>query len=672
MIVRTMTSRIFLLGLLASSTAFAADETTRDYTWLTIGEPSGSMLVTEAGEGSTRVSFEFNDRGRGPETTSILRINDQGVLTEAEITGKNYTKGKVEERFSAGDGKAVWKSSIEEGSAESDGSKFFFPYNSSPEVMGILARALLKSETGTIELLPTGSASIKKVTTRALVSGGSEKNITMYAITGLDATPNYVWLDDNSEYFGVDYGWFAITQKGWESQFKVMKGAQEAATDEFYQSIAAKLVTPLEGLLVVTGARIFDSIKGELTEPATVFSWKGKISAIYFTPVDIPESAVIIDASGKTLMPSLWDMHGHVSVESYLNYLASGVMNVRDMANDPEAIYKLGDDVRNGSIIGPDVYALGFIDKRGEFSAPTGKLADTLEDALMLVDFYAQHGFHGIKLYSSIEPEWVKPIAAYAHKRDMEVKGHIPAYMNATQAIEAGYDEITHINMVLLNFLGAEELDTRTPTRFVVPGEQARNIDLDSAEVKKFIALMKEKNIALDPTISIFMDMFLNEPGQVSPVFRHLADHLPASVRRNAIAGTGRNDGQEEIFAESAERMKQMLLLLHQQGIRLLPGTDNALPGFSLIRELMYYVEAGIPANEALQLATIVSAEFLGQESRLGSIEVGKEAQFSVIDGDPTQNIEVLYRVEQIVQGRRLLFAPDLLEVQGFIPFNKP
>jgi hypothetical protein len=661
-----------MLCLLTSSTVFAAEETTRNYSWLTIGEPSGSMVVTKASDGSTQVSFEFSDRGRGPETSSILRVNDQGILTEAEITGKNYTKGLVDERFSAGDGKAVWKSSIEDGSADFDGSAFFFPFDGSPEVMGILARALLQSETGTIALLPTGSASISKLASRTLVFGDSEKTITMYGISGLDSTPSYVWLDEDDEFFGVDYGWFAITPKGWESQFKVMKDAQEEATDEFFQSLAARLVTQLDGQLVIKGARIFDSIKGELTEPATVFTWKGKISAIYFTPVDIPENAMIIDASGKTLMPSLWDMHGHVSAETYINYMASGVMNVRDMANDPEAIYKLGDDVKNGSIIGPDIYALGFIDKRGEFSAPTGKLADTVEDALALVDFYAQHGFHGIKLYSSIEPQWVKPIAAYAHERDMEVKGHIPAYMNATQAIEAGYDEITHINMVLLNFLGAEELDTRTPTRFVVPGEQARNIDLQSTEVQEFITLMKEKNIALDPTLTIFMDMFLNEPGQVTPTFRHIADHFPASVRRNEIAGVGRNIDQEEIFAESAVRMKEMLLLLHQEGIRLLPGTDNSLPGFALIRELMYYVEAGIPAREALQLATIVSAEFLGQGSRLGSIEVGKDAQFYVVDGDPTKDIEALYNVEQIIQGRRLLFAPDLLEAQGFVPFNTP
>jgi imidazolonepropionase-like amidohydrolase len=320
-------------------------------------------------------------------------------------------------------------------------------------------------------------------------------------------------------------------------------------------------------------------------------------------------------------------------------------------------------------VAGPDVYALGFVDKRGEFSAPTGRLADTLDEAMSFVDFYAQRGYHGIKLYSSIEPEWVRPIADYAHSRDLVVKGHVPAFMNAEQAINAGYDEITHINMILLNFLGAETLDTRTPTRFKVPGEMAGDIDLESDEVREFIALMKKNNIAHDPTLAIFIDMFRNEPGKISPVFRDIADHLPANTRRHAIAAASYNDGQEEIYARSAERTLQLLRMLHESGIRILPGTDNMLPGFTLIRELIYYTEAGIPANEVLQLATIESARHLSQDQRLGSISVGKEAQMFLVDGNPVDDISDLYKVRHVIKGRQLYFAPDILKAQGFVPF---
>jgi imidazolonepropionase-like amidohydrolase len=665
-----MTARIISLLFALVLVWPAAADSLREYTWLTIGKPSGTQLVHTSDAGLISVSFEFNDRGRGPETESVYRLNENGVPVELEITGKNYSKGAVDEHFSANDGSAKWQSNIEQGNAEFDGEAFFMPNNGAPAMLAILARAILETASGQLDLLPTGHASISALAERKLVSETEEINITLYGITGLDSTPTYLWLDEDRKFFGVDYGWFGVTPKGWESHLNVLKGAQEEATDAFFQQLALDLTRPVTGQLVVKGARIFDSINGVLTEPATVFIWKGKFSAIYFDPIAIPEDASVIDARGKTIMPSLWDMHGHVSVESYLNYLASGVTSVRDMANDPEQIYKLGDDVRSGKIIGPDIYALGFIDKRGEFSAPTGKLADSQEDAISLVDFYAQRGFHGIKLYSSIEPEWVAPIARYAHERDLVVMGHVPAYMNARQAIDAGYDEITHINMILLNFLGAEKLDTRTPTRFEVPGEKAAGLDLDSTQVREFVALMKNKGIAHDPTLAIFMDMFLNEPGKVSHVFRQIADHLPANIRRGAIAGTGRNAGQEEIYAKSAQRMQEMLLLMHNSGIRLLPGTDNSLPGFTLIRELMYYVEAGIPANEALQLATIESARHLGQDQRLGSVTVGKDAHFFIVNGDPTVDISALYKVEQVVKGRQMFNAPEVLKAQGFRPFD--
>lgn len=658
--------------LIASLPCLAvADNTLAEYTWLTVGEPSGTHTVKKGDDGSTTITFEFNDRGRGPDTTALLWLDQQGFPVHLSITGHNYSGGEVDEKFELLDRQAKWSSKIESGTAPAADAGFYVANNSSPELLAVLARAILNSGEGRIDLLPSGSATIAKVTDATLEQDGENKTISLYGISGLDPSPTYIWLDEQQQLFGVDYGWFGITPSGWESHLNVLKEAQEQATTEHYRTLAAELTQDSGDMLVVRGARIFDSINGTLSEPATVFSWKGKISAIYFDEVEIPEEATVIDGSGQTLLPSLWDMHAHVDMSSFLNYMASGVVNVRDMANDPDRISQLSDDVASGLIMGPDVYALGFIDKRGEFSAPTGMLADNLEEALDLVDWYAQRGFFGIKLYSSIEPPWVAPIAEHAHQRNLLVMGHVPAYMNATQAIEAGYDEITHINMILLNFLGAEELDTRTPTRFMVPGERGGDIDLSSPEVRAFIDLMVERDISHDPTLSIFLDMFLNEPGKISPVFRDIADHLPANLRRETIAGTGRNAGNEAAFARSAERTMELLKLLHDSGVQLLPGTDNALPGFTLIRELMYYAEAGIPANEVLQLATIGSADKARQAHRLGSISVGKDAYMHLVDGDPTHNLETLYRVTEVIKGTQRYRAADILKAQGFVPFTE-
>jgi hypothetical protein len=132
--------------------------------------------------------------------------------------------------------------------------------------------------------------------------------------------------------------------------------------------------------------------------------------------------------------------------------IAQGVTNLRDMGNGDELwnVRKVEAD----SLLGPEINIIsGFIDKAGEFAAPTGALINSLEEGLKYIDDYHKKGCQQIKLYSSINPEWVKPLASKAHSYGMRVCGHIPAFMTASQAIDAGYDEITHLNMLMLNFL---------------------------------------------------------------------------------------------------------------------------------------------------------------------------------------------------------------------------
>ncbi|MFK8013939.1 MAG: amidohydrolase family protein [Gammaproteobacteria bacterium] len=659
----THIARILLL-IAGIATTFAHAESL-EYTWLTIDQPSGAQTTTLHEDGSVEIAFHFSDRGRGPATTTRVVINDQGVPTQVSVTGVNYQKGEVDEQFTSSSQHATWRSANEKGDSAFGGDAFYLPNNGPPELMAMLARAILATDDNALPLLPTGTASLEVLDSAKF----GDKNVTLYGIRGLDTNPAHVWLDDQKQLFGVDYGWFGMTRKGYETHIGQLKQRQIAANDKHFTAQRDRHTRPLEGLVAIRGARVFDSLTGELSEPQTVTIFDGKITALYPKDVTLPKDTFVIDGVGQTLLPTLWDMHGHVSANSYLNYLASGVTNVRDMANEHEVTTKLSRDVRLDRIAGPDVYALGFVDKRGEFAAPTGRLADTLQEAKDHIEFYAQHGYIGIKLYSSIDPDWVAPLAKLAHDRGMTVQGHVPAFMDAQQAIDAGYDEITHINMVLLNFLGAQQLDTRTPTRFKVPGEKAGTIDLTSREVRAFVKGMKERGIALDPTLSIFMNMFLNEPGKTSIVFRDIAEHLPANTRRQTIASASYNDGKETEYAAAAERSLELIRLLHDQGIRLLPGTDNMLPGFTLIRELMFYAQAGIANSEVLQLATIEASRHMQQDHRLGSITVGKEAHLYLVDGNPLDDLAALYKVRHVIKGRNAYFAPDMLTDQGFQPF---
>lgn len=642
--------------------------TTLEYSWLTVDRVSGSQVVSRDGNGITTIRFEYADRGRGPSIRSTLKLGVAGIPIAFTATGVNNTRATIDERFHVERGLAVWSSALEKGRRRTRGEEFFLPSNESPEIRAVLARALLHAPGHRLMLLPGGTAAIEQAGSAEFQRDGQALRASLYSISGIGLGPTFVWLDDAGELFGYTDRTFGVIRRGWEASMPALRAAERSALQRHYEKIAVGASQEMGGLTVVRGARIFDSIAGRLTEPATVFVWDGSISAVYPGEVPIPDGTLLIDGRGKTLMPSLWDMHNHVQLVYLPEYLAFGITNVRDMGNNAEDLQYLMREIRERRLAGPDIHPFGFVDRRNEFAAPVGMLADGLDRALEFVDFYAQHGYRGLKLYSSIKPEWVAPLATAAHARGLPVAGHIPAFMSPEAAIRAGYDEITHINQLLLAFVRGAEIDTRGPARFLVPGEMAGLIDPDSDQVRSFISLMKQRDVALEPTLAVIMEMFRNKPGDMTPLFAGVADQLPEAVRRRQLMTTGYNQGREPAFARSADMLLRLMNVLHRAGVRILPGTDNQLPGFTLIRELIYYTEAGIPPNEVLQLATIGPARHMGLAYRLGSIEPGKDAQMFLIDGNPLADITALYRVERVFKGRWIYSAPDLLRAQGFEP----
>lgn len=659
---------LFVTGLTACA---HENPSTREYSWLTEDRTTGSQTVSHDPDGQIRIHFEYKDRGRGPDFQSTVRLNSSGYPEAFDATGVNNTRAKIDEGFLLKEGFATWRSSLEEERRPVTSDAFYLPVNDSPEIRAMLARVLLQDPGGAVDLLPNGRVSIDLITSEEAVLGDQRKNLTLYGIKGLSLEPKYIWLDEDLQLFGYTEGFFGTVRKGWEATLPALRSAEREATDQFYMGMSKLLSTELSGLTVISGSRIFDSSSGSLTPPAHVFIWNGKISAVYFGETDIPEGARIVDGAGKTLLPSLWDMHNHV-VPVYLpEYLAFGITNVRDMGSNHEKIQHLISEIQLGRLAGPDIYPMGFIDKAGPFAAPVGKLAGTLDQALDYVDFYARYGYHGIKLYSSVEPEWIPEITRLAHERGLTVAGHIPAFVSTRDAVLNGYDEITHHNQFLMAFFNAEKVDTRGPQRFLVPGIQTGDLDIDSEEVGEFIEFMRDRDVALDTTLAPLMEMFRNRPGRLSPMYSDVADHLPAFLRRKVIMVEGYNAGNEASFSKSSDTMLRLTERLHESGIVLLPGTDSPLPGFTLLRELIYYTEAGISPGEVLKLATIVPARHMKQDHRLGSIEAGKDAYMHLVDGDPTQDITALYRTREVFKGRTMYYGPDLLSAQGFIPFTE-
>src|SRR5271168_3390841 len=195
------------------------------YTVLLMGNHVGQQAVWTAPDGQLHIFFQFNDRGRGPQTTSVLKLDAKGVPVAENIIGNSYYKSPVRENYAIEAGTAHWKSNIEQGEKQLSTPAVYVSTNGAPEELGLLAHVAL-GNAGRVALLPEGEATINRVGGLSLESAGRKKNLTMYAIGGLDFAPTYVWLDDRDSFFASVDPWTTVIPEGWEPTVKSLQAAQ--------------------------------------------------------------------------------------------------------------------------------------------------------------------------------------------------------------------------------------------------------------------------------------------------------------------------------------------------------------------------------------------------------------------------------------------------------------
>jgi len=651
-----------------TSPASANDAQTVRYTFLLAGNKAGFESSSRNSDGSLKIHYEFNDRGRGPSINERIVLGKDSIPVEIENSGVDYYKAAVEERFSLKQGKASWKNRSEEGQKQVAEKAFYVSISGAFEEAGFMAQALLAAPGHKLRLLSEGEASIEKRSELKITANGQSRTVVQYAISGLGFSPTPLWLDQDGKFFASASSWSAFVLEGWESTADALIKAQDEFDNQRSASLAKTLAHKPQGSLVFVHANLFDAESGQALPHSTVVITGNKIAAVGADgKVDLPKNAEVIDAAGKTLMPGLWDMHVHVQPGDGLLHMASGVTSVRDMANDTDALLQMRRRFDEGTEIGPRIVMAGFIDGRGPFQGPTKVFADSEEEAKTAIENYAKLGYVQIKVYSSLKPELLPKIVEMAHAHGMRVSGHVPSGMTAEQFVRAGVDEIQHMNFIFLNFM-PQVKDTRTPARFTEVAQHGVEIDPASAPVTAFIQLLRERKIVLDSTLSIFEGMFDDRPGKMAEGFASAADRMPAQIRRGFLyGGLEVPDGMDQRYQDSFAQMLKMEKALYDAGIPLVAGTDS-LAGFSLHRELELYQQAGIPAPKVLQLATLGAARVMKLDQKLGSIAPGKLADVILVDGDPTTHISDIRRVKTVVRDGVVYQAPDLDRALGVKP----
>ncbi|MBI3346410.1 MAG: amidohydrolase family protein [Burkholderiales bacterium] len=620
------------------------------------GNAAGTQTLTGPEPGVTAVDYRFNDRGRGDVIRARWQLDAAGLPTRYEAGGNDYWKVDFSERFERdAAGVARWANRIEQGETRDAG--FYLPANAPPEFMGVLARALLKAPGRRLKLLPAGEAWLES---GADVDAAGRK-LTLYRISGIEFTPVSVWLDDRGETAGVIDDWFEVLEAPLLPVLAELQRAQQAADQAWHARLAQQHTHRPQGALLIRHARLFDPLS-LTTRGGTSVLIRGEriVRVAPDADIDAPADAEIVDAAGRFLLPGLWDVHQHFSGVDGVFDLIAGVTSGRDMANDNVPMLARMRRFDAGTELGPRVTLAGIIEGMGPLAGPTDVRVDTPEKARAAVDWYADHGYAQVKIYSSFSPMLVATVADRAHERGLRVSGHVPAFTYARAFVEAGADEIQHLNFILLNFF-PDVKDTRTRDRYTVLAERLAQFDFNDGRFAEFVAFLREHQTVLDPTLVVLEGLFSGEPARAAPALRPLVQRLPVVVRRRQLSGAvAVPPGKEAAYAQALPGLMRMLKALHDGGVTLMPGSDG-FAGYSLHRELELYSQAGIPNAEVLRIATLVPARVLGVEKDRGTITPGKLADMVLVDGDPLKDMSHIRRVWRTLKGGQV-FDPAALE----------
>ena len=664
------------LGLAVALAGNVEAATTARYVVLVDGgKQAGEQTVVEGEDGVTRTRFIFKDNGRGPELEEEFSLNPDGTFRRYKVTGTSTFGAPVDERFELEDGVARWRSTSDRGEQQIAPGAQYSPLGGSPAVASVSLAALAGRPDGKLPLIPSGTLSARQVTTAQVRRDDEVRTVQLLAISGVGFTPTFAWATDGPRprlFAYIFPGFLQMIEAGWEANADALEASQKTAEAQALVALHERLAHPLPGSTLIRNARVFDSEHARLGAPADVRLRGGRIESVLAAGGDTAPADQVIDAAGRVLLPGLFDMHAHVDRWSGGLHLAAGVTSLRDMGNDNATLQQVMEEARAGKLLMPRIVPAGFLEGESEQSARNGFVVADLDGAKEAIDWYAGNGYPQLKIYNSFPKEILPETVAYAHEKGLRVSGHVPVFLRAQDAVDAGFDELNHINQIVLNFMVGPDTDTRTLERFYLPAREAADLDLDSAPVQEFIATLAEKQVVIDPTLATF-EFLHQRDGQITPIFAGIEDHLPPDVQRGRRAAEMDipDDATAARYRESFQRMVEFVGRAWRAGVPLVAGTDE-VPGFTLHHELALYVRAGLSPAQALQVATWNGAKYSGVLESLGSIEPGKRADLILVDGDPTADIADIRKVATVIRGD-VAYHPSQIHTElGIAPFAAP
>ena len=633
---------------------------------------AGHEWVTRDGDGTTRVEFIFKDNGRGPELKEEFRLAKDGTFTSYHVKGTSTFGAAVDETFTRKGDKASWQSTSDKGEQDVDGPGLYTPLGGTPESFSVAFAALARRADGKLPLIPSGVLTSRKLGEAEVTKGGEKQKVQLVALTGIGFTPTFAWATQGSSprlFAFIFPGFLQLVEEGWEKNAPALEAQQKVAEKELLVAMNQRLAHPLAGTTLIRNAKVFDSERAVLGAPSDLLLQDGRIIAISAAGDEKRKADHVVDAGGRVLLPGLFDMHAHTSFWEGGLHLAAGITTIRDMGNDNDTLQQLIGQEQAGTLLAPHVVPAGFIEGESPNSARNGFVIKNFDEVKHAIDWYHEHNYPQIKIYNSFPKDILPQTTAYAHSKGMRVSGHIPVWLRAHEAVEQGYDEIQHINQVLLNFLVDDKTDTRTLQRFYLPAEKVGDMDFDSKPVQDYIAFLVAHKTVIDPTLTTF-DFIRQKDGDIAQPYAAVADHMPPDVKRGFYQGQMKipDEATAARYEKSYKKMIEFVGRMYKAGVPIVAGTD-ALAGFTLQHELELYVQAGMTPSQALQVATYNGAKYARVLDDRGVIMQGKRADLILVDGDPTRDISDIRKVALVVKSGTAYYPSEIDEALGIKPF---
>jgi imidazolonepropionase-like amidohydrolase len=619
---------------------------------------------------TARIDFKFTDRSAPVPLSTGFRSAPDLTPRSFEIKGRTARRVTIDESVSI-DGRTVHlRTRDKQTDTPVPSGPFFTIAGYAPTTMQMLM-VRYWAEHGSPSQLPTlprGSVKIESRGQDTVHIGTRDATLDRYTVEGLIWGRETLWFDSNRDLVAAittdaEFDNFEAIRDGYESALGDFVGRAGSDNMNALADIAKSIPGSRGSTLAIVGATLIDGTGSAPVVDSAVVIRNGRINAVGpRSRVKIPKGANVINAKGKFLLPGLWDMHAHFAqVEWGPIYLAAGVTTVRDCGNEFEFITAVRDAIAHNRGLGPRLLLAGEVDGSSPLAIGVQRV-DTPEQARQWTIRLHDAGFQQMKIYNSVKIEELKVIAEEAHRLGMTVTGHIPQGLTAFQAIEAGQDQINHIQFVV------DMMHASFPRGMSGPDavRAAADLDLDSPDAKKAVAFLKNHHTVVDPTMAnselttatTAMPPARFEPG-VAKVAPELAQPLTDVEPPSEHSQTGERAFQKELAVVG---------LLHRAGIPIVAGTDGTVPGHSLHREIELYVHSGFTPMEAIQAATIVPARAMNLEKDSGTVEQGKRGDVILISGDPLADIRNTRNVEYVVTSGTMYHTTELWQAVGFQP----